>query len=134
MHIISSSMTRRLRRVTRIRAQVTKLWRSPNNLYLEPLGILLSMAVYLFFRGWRLSVEVVDWLFWICIFCYIIIVNFVVFHLFQFSNYLLFNKSISSIESSVQIKTAQEMTKDSNTYNSFRLETVNHEQFPGTIL
>ena len=65
---------------------------------------------------------VLDWLFWIIIFCYIIIVNFVVFHRFQFSNDLLFNKSISSIESSVQKKTAQEMTKDSNTYNSFKLE------------
>ena len=66
--------------------------------------------------------KVLDWLFWIIIFCYIIIVNFVVFHRFQFSNDLLFNKSISSIESSVQKKTAQEMTKDSNTYNSFKLE------------
>jgi len=63
-----------------------------------------------------------DWLLLIIIFCYIIIVNFVVFHRFQFSNELLFNKSISSIESSVQKETAQEMTKDSNTYNSFKLE------------
>ena len=50
------------------------------------------------------------------------IVNFVVFQRFQFSNELLLNKSISSTESSVQKKTAQEMTKDSNTYNSFKLE------------
>ena len=50
------------------------------------------------------------------IFCYIIIVNFVVFHLFQFSNDLLFNKS------SVQKRSAQEVTKDSNTCNSFKLE------------
>ena len=64
-----------------------------------------------------------DWLLLIIIFCYITIVNFVVFHRFQFSNELLFNKSISSIESSVQKETAQEMTKDSNTYNSFKVES-----------
>ena len=58
----------------------------------------------------------------IIIFCYKIIVNLVVFHRFQFSNDLLINKSISSIESAVQKKTAQEMTKDYNTYNSFKLE------------
>ena len=49
-------------------------------------------------------------------------VNFVVFHLFQFSNHLLFSKSISSIASSVEKKTPQEMTKYSSTYNSFKVE------------
>ena len=63
-----------------------------------------------------------DWLLLISIFCYIIIVNFVVFHLFQFSNHLLFSKSISSIASSVEKKTPQEITTDSNTYNSFKVE------------
>ena len=61
-------------------------------------------------------------------FCYIIIVNFFVFPLFQFSHYLLFNKSISSIESSDQKKTAQEMTKYYNTYNSFKLENFTEFQ------
>ena len=53
---------------------------------------------------------------------YIIIVNFLVFHLFQFSNYLLFNKSISSIASSVYEITAEERTNETNTYNSLKLE------------
>ena len=54
--------------------------------------------------------------------CYIIIVNFAVFHLFQCPKYVLFNKSISSIASSVQKKTAQEMTKESNMYKTLKLE------------
>ena len=59
------------------------------------------------------SLKVSDWLFLIIIFCYIIIVKFAVFHLFQFSNYLLFNKSISSFASSVQKKTAEVRKKTS---------------------
>ena len=54
---------------------------------------------------------------------YILLYNhwkFCCFSSFQFSNYLLFNKGISSITSSVQKKTAQERTKETNTYNSFK--------------
>ena len=40
-------------------------------------------------------VKVLHWLLWISICCYIIIVNFVVFHLFQISNYLLFNSQMA---------------------------------------
>ena len=67
------------------------------------------------------TLEVLDWSMRIIIF-YIIIVNFVLFHLFQFSNYLLVNKSISRIASSVQKKTAEERTKETNTYNSLKIE------------
>ena len=45
----------------------------------------------------------------------------IIFHLFQFSNYLLFNKSISNIAISVQKKSAEEKKKESHTYKSNEL-------------
>ena len=62
---------------------------------------------------------------------YILLYNhwFVVFHRFQFSNYLLFNKSISSIESSVQKETSQEMKKETN--NSVKLENCQSSTVSG---
>ena len=61
-----------------------------------------------------------------------LIIKIALFFIFQFSNYLLFNKSIPNITSLVHKKTAEERTKETNTHLNWK--TVNHQQFPGTIL
>ena len=55
------------------------------------------------------------------IFCYIIIVNLLIFFLsFPIFKLLIFNKSIYIVTSSVHKKTAEERTKENNTYNSLK--------------
>ena len=72
------------------------------------------------FQQIRNQSQGVGWVIENIIFCYIIIVNFVVFHLFQFSSYLLFNKS------SVQKKTAERIKIFD--FSTFKLKS-GHVQF-----
>ena len=77
------------------------------------------------------NVKLLERLLRIIIFYYIILVNVAVFHVFQFSNYLHFIKSISIITISAQKKTAEERAKVFNipSHKSLKLKSGRYVQF-----